>query len=154
VRRRAAGIPLPERYRRFLGSEEHARFSMLHMERGYLVGSFRLDFTTDALRDSRKLGEMQGIELLMDGELDWHREYPRFLPLSTLIDPDLDDPCADQSVVVKSFLVIDIRDPACPVSIWDYDDCRFFPLADSLDDFLAGRSARQADRFPAQFRLS
>jgi hypothetical protein len=149
-----AGLPLPDRYRRFLRTGEHARFSLLEMERGYLTGTFRLDFTTDALRDPRKLGEVQGIESLMDAQLDWHREFPRYLPLSTLIDPELDNPCADESVVVKSFLVIDAGDPACPVAIWDHDGSRLYPLADSLDDFLCGRSSGRDTYFRPRFRLS
>lgn len=154
MRMKALGRLLPERYRRFLAGDEHSRFSQLHMERGYLVGTFRLDFTTDALRDPRKLGEVQGIECLMDGELDWRREFPRYLPFSTLIDPELDDPAADESVVVKSFLVIDVSDPGCPVAIWDYDGCRLHPLAGSLDDFLLGRAAGPDDAPAPRFRLS
>lgn len=154
MRSRALGLALPSRYRRFLATGEHARFSTLEMRRGYLVGTFRLDFLAEALRDARALGEVQGIECLMNGSLDWQAELPHLLPLSTLIDPELDDPNADASVVVKSFLVIDTAEPACPVSIWDEDGRRLHRLADSLDDFLLGRPTRLPVEFPPSFRLS
>jgi hypothetical protein len=152
--RRRAGLALPERYRRFLASDEHARFTRLEMERGYLIGTFRLDFTTPALRDVRRLGELQGIESLADGTVDWPTEFPGHLPFSTLIDPALDDPGADESVVVKSFLVLDASTPDCAVAIWDYDGSRLYPLADSLDDFLQGRATRRDDYYQPRFRLA
>ena len=144
---------LPARYRRFLDRGEHDRFSWLQLEAGYLVGGFRLDFTTEALRDPRRLGEIQGIEDLMNGELEWSANFPHHLPLSTLIDPAIDEPTADQSVVVKSFLVLDAREAACPIAIWDYDGWRLHPLADSLDEFLDGRATRLRTRFPPRFHL-
>ncbi len=154
MRRGAAGLRLPDRYRRFLARGEHARFARLQLDQGYLVGTFRLDFTTEVLRDPRRLGEVQGIEQLMDGTLDWWAHFPHWVPLSTLIDPELDEPGADASVVVKSFLVIDASHPSCPVAIWDYDGWRLYPLADSLDDFLAGRATRGEVELPPNFRLS
>jgi hypothetical protein len=153
VRRGAVGLRLPARYRRFLAGGEHARFGHLHLDAGYLVGSFRLDFVGEALRDPRHLGAVQGIEDLMDGVLDWPSEFPQHIPLSTLIDPALDEPSADESVVVRSFLVIDASKPACPVAIWDYDGWKLYPLADSLDDFLDGRATAAHVEFPPRFRL-
>jgi hypothetical protein len=153
VRRGAAGLALPARYRFFLAGREHARFARLTLDAGYLVGTFRLDFTAPELRDPQRLGEVQGIEDLINGRLDWMTEFPRHLPLSTLIDPELDDPEADESVVVKSFLVIDAADARCPVAIWDYDGWSLHPLADSLDDFLDGTPTRKPVEFPPRFSL-
>ncbi len=151
--RNLVGLPLPKRYRRFLAEGEHSRFGELQLDAGYLVGRFRLDFTAEALRDPRRLGAEQGIEDLIEGTLDWPTAFPRHIPLSTLIDPALDEPSADASVVVKSFLVLDASDPRCPVAIWDYDGWKLYPLADSLDDFLDGRATSAEVEFPPRFRL-
>jgi hypothetical protein len=154
MRQHAMGLTFPARYRRFLASGEHRQYRALEMGEGYLVGRFRLDFTDQVLRDPQRLGELQGIERLANGWLDFRAEFPGLVPLSTLVDPELDGPDADACLMVKSFLVIDARDPACPVAIWDEDGARTYPLADSLDDFLAGRPTRRAVEFRPRFRLS
>jgi hypothetical protein len=89
----------------------------------------------------------------MNGTLDWSTHFPQHVPLSTLYDPELDEPTADASLVVKSFLTLDASHPACPVAIWDYDGWRLYPLADSLDDFLGGRATRGEVDFPPRYRL-
>ena len=86
-------------------------------------------------------------------------EFTGTPPPVVKLDREADSYCAkkpanDESVVVKSFLVIDAATPSCPVAIWDYDGARLYPLADSLDDFLDGRASREEGRFQPKFRLS
>lgn len=152
----AYGVPVPARYARFLQTGEHRRYRRLQLDEGYLRGTFLLDFAAPALLDLQKLGAEQGIASLMwdDGATArWREAYPDWVPLSTLTDPELYAPDADESYVVESFLVVNVCDPACPVALWDPDHDRLHPLADSLDDFLGGVPTQANCPFLPQFHL-
>jgi hypothetical protein len=132
------GVELPARLRSFLLEREHrAAGKLLHLERGYLRGWFEPDFYDADLADLAALGEKHWIDDLED--VEWAADYGDLVPLATIADA-FADPGAERFEPAKAFLVVQVTDAECPVYVWEYDGWRVYPLAASLDDFLAGRA--------------
>ncbi|HEX4517415.1 MAG TPA: hypothetical protein VH054_27910, partial [Polyangiaceae bacterium] len=94
-------------------------------------GTFEVDFTDDLLTDLSALGEEHWIDDIDD--VDWPGEFADYVPFGRLTDAH-----GDEDEPVKSFLIVSIKDAACPVLVWDYDGWMIYPLAKSLDDFVDG----------------
>jgi len=129
---RSFGVELPARYRKFLEKKEYATLGNLKLADGYLRGTFDVDFTDDLLTDLSALGEEQWIDDIDD--VDWPGEFGDYVPFGRLTDVHEDE--SDEPV--KSFLIVSVKDAACPVLVWDYDGWMIYPLAKSLDDFVDG----------------
>ena len=126
------GAKLQPRHRKFLESKEGDTLGDLKLVKGFVRGTFTLDFTDDDLADLSALGEDFGIDDMDD--VDWPGEFGEWVPFATMQDAhdeDGEDP-------VKSFLIVSVQDPACPVLVWNYDGWMVYPLAKSLDDFVDG----------------
>jgi hypothetical protein len=126
------GVELPARYRRFLEKREYDSLGNLKLVDGFVRGTFAVDFLDKALTDTSELGEQQCIDDMDD--VDWKGEYGDFVPFATLTDVTADE----DDEPMKSFLIVSVKDAACPVLVWDYDGWTIYPLAKSIDDFLAG----------------
>jgi hypothetical protein len=135
---KAYGVVLPPRYRKFVEKKEWEKLGDMHLRlvNGYLRGTFSVDFLDPALADLSELGEQQDIDDMDD--VDWKGEFGDYVPFATLVDAAAEDEDEDYVEPVKSFLIVSISDAACPVLVWDYDGWTIYPLANSLDDFLAG----------------
>jgi len=134
---KAFGVKLQARHRKFLESKEDDTLGDLKLVKGFVRGTFHLDFTDDALADLGTLGEDSGIDDMDD--VDWPGEFADYVPFATMLDAHGED---DEPV--KSFLVVSVKDPACPVLVWNYDGWMIYPLAKSLDDFVAGVAKSKA----------
>ena len=121
------GVTLPERYLRFLANEVGTRSGWLAN-----LGTYRdpmpVYFDSDALEsfvnddwpeDDQEYGHISATEI------EWS-SHPGCVPFATIGDEE------------APFLVCCITEAACPVLIWEPDDGSLTPIADSLDDFLAG----------------
>lgn len=129
-------VELPERLLRFHEKQEWEDCEYLHLREGFLRGWFEPVFDDeDYLADLDAIGEDFGIDDMDD--LDWSEEFADFVPLA-ILEEDSDDDDDDDGDVVGAFLVVQISDPECPVWVWDQDGWMIYPLAASLDDFLAG----------------
>jgi hypothetical protein len=129
---KAYGVELPARYRKFLDKREYAALGNLKLIDGYLRGTFEVDFTDELLADLSALGEEHWIDDIDD--VDWAGEFGDYVPFGRLTDvrgEEDDEP-------VKAFLIVSVKDAACPVLVWDYDGWMIYPLAKSLDDFVDG----------------
>ncbi len=129
--KKAYGVELPARYRKFLDKKEYATLGNLKLVDGYLRGTFEVDFTDDLLADLSALGEEHWIDDIDD--VDWPGEFGDYIPFGRLTDAH-----GEEDEPVKSFLVVSVKDAACPVLVWDYDGWMIYPLAKSLDDFVDG----------------
>jgi len=129
---KAFGVKLQPRHKKFLEKKEHDGLGDLKLVRGFVRGTFRVDFTDDDLADLGALGENHFIDDMDD--VDWPGEFGDYVPFATLEDARADD----EDAPVKSFLIVSVTDAACPVLVWDYDGWMVYPLAKSLDDFVAG----------------
>ena len=129
---KAYGVKLQPRHRRFLESKEGDGLGHLKLVRGFLRGTFQVDFTDDALIDLGTLGEDFGIDDMDD--VDWRGEFGDYVPFATLTDVHAED----DDEPVKSFLIVSVTEEECPVLVWDHDGWMIYPLAKSLDDFVAG----------------
>jgi hypothetical protein len=125
------GVELPARYRKFLDKKEYTTLGNLKLTDGYLRGTFEVDFTDDLLTNLSALGEEHWIDDIDD--VDWPGEFGDFVPFGTLADVH-----GEEDEPVKSFLIVSVKDAACPVLVWDYDGWMIYPLAKSLDDFVDG----------------
>jgi hypothetical protein len=137
ARAKAYDVELPARYRKFIDKKEYEKLGDQHLRliTGYLRGTFSVDFLDPALADLGELGEQQLIDDMDD--VDWAGEFSDFIPFATLVDAAAEE--EDEEVEpVKGFLIVSVTDAACPVLLWDYDGWMIYPLAKSLDDFLAG----------------
>jgi len=135
----ATGIDLPDRYVEFLTSGAHADLPILHLREGYVRGYFAVDHLDDNLTELEDLAEEHWIDDLFD--IDWAEDFEGFVPFATLVDAgDPREPGSEGWRPVRSFLVIDASNPACPVLLWDYDGWTLYPLARSLDDYTAGEA--------------
>lgn len=126
------GVKLQARHRKFLDKKEHDALGDLKLASGYLRGTFHVDFTDDVLSDLAALGEEHWIDDMED--VDWAGEFSDYVPFATLADVH----AADDDEPVRSFLIVSVKDPACPVLVWDYDGWMIYPLAKSIDDFVDG----------------
>jgi hypothetical protein len=129
---KAYGVELPARYRKFLDKKEYAALGNLKLVDGYLRGTFDVDFTDDVLADLGALGEEQLIDDMDD--VDWSGEFGDYIPFARLTDIHQDE----EDEPVKGFLIVSVKDAACPVLVWDYDGWMIYPLSKSLDDFVDG----------------
>ncbi len=129
---KAYGVELPARYRKFLDKKEYAALGNLKLVDGYLRGTFDVDFTDEVLADLSTLGEEQFIDDIDD--VDWKGEFGDYVPFARLTDIHQDE----EDEPVKGFLIVSVKDAACPVLVWDYDGWMIYPLAKSLDDFVDG----------------
>ncbi len=129
---KAYDVELPARYRRFLDKKEFAALGSLKLSDGYLRGTFEADFTDEQLADLSALGEDHWIDDMDD--VDWPGEFADYVPFATLTDTHADE----DDEPVRSFLIVCIKDAACPVLVWDYDGWMIYPLAKSIDDFVDG----------------
>ena len=129
--KKAYGVELPARYRKFLDKKEYATLGNLKLTDGYLRGTFEVDFTDDLLTDLSALGEEHWIDDIDD--VDWPGEFGDYVPFGRLTDAH-----GEEDEPVKSFLIVSVKDAACPVLVWDYDGWMIYPLAKSLDDFVDG----------------
>jgi hypothetical protein len=129
---KAYGVELPARYRKFLEKREHAALGNLKLADGYLRGTFEVDFTDELLADLNALGEDHWIDDIED--VDWPGEFSSYVPFATLTDTHAEE----DDEPVRSFLIVSVKDAACPVLLWDYDGWMIYPLAKSLDDFVDG----------------
>jgi hypothetical protein len=129
---KAYGVELPARYRKFLEKREYSSLGNLKLADGFVRGTFEVDFTDEQLADLNALGEDHWIDDMAD--VDWDGEFGDFVPFATLTDAHADE----EDEPVKSFLVVSVKDAACPVLVWDYDGWMIYPLAKSLDDFVDG----------------
>jgi len=125
------GAELPARYRKFLDKKEYTTLGNLKLVDGYLRGTFEVDFTDDLLADLSALGEEHWIDDIDD--VDWPGEFGDYVPFARLTDVH-----GEEDEPVKSFLIVSVKDAACPVLVWDYDGWMIYPLAKSLDDFVDG----------------
>jgi len=125
------GVELPARYRKFLEKKEYTTLGNLKLVDGYLRGIFEVDFTDDLLTDVSALGEEHWIDDIDD--VDWPGEFGDYVPFARLTDAH-----GEEDEPVKSFLIVSVKDAACPVFVWDYDGWMIYPLAKSLDDFVDG----------------
>lgn len=124
-------VEAPERLRRFLKTESaELEQKTLKLEDGFLRGTFSPYFSSSTLLSLYELGEESRIDEL--DMVDWPEDYPDFLPLAGFWYSDPYDP-------PKAFLIVQVSDPECPVWVWDYS-FMLFPLAASLDDFVAGKA--------------
>src|ERR1700690_1939318 len=130
------GAKLPARYRKFLEKKEYADLGDLRLSDGFVRGTFHIDFTDDLLADLSALGEEEQIDDMDD--VDWPDEFSDYVPFARLTDAHQDDDDDDDGEPVKSFLIISVTDPECPVVVWNYDGWMIYPLAKSLDDFANG----------------
>jgi hypothetical protein len=135
---KAYGVELPARYRKFVEKKEWEKLGDMHLRlvNGYLRGTFSVDFLDPALTDLAELGEQQNIDDMDD--VDWPGEFGDYVPFATLVDAASEEDDEEDVEPVKGFLIVSVTDAACPVLLWDYDGWMIYPLASSLDDFLAG----------------
>lgn len=136
-------VEIPERLRRFHATREWEDLGYLHLQRGFLRGWFAPVFDDlDYLCDLSAIGDDFGIDDIDD--VDWEDEFGDFVPLAVLEDPDddVDDDVDDDDDddLVGAFLVVRVTDTECPVYVWDADGWTLYPLAASLDDFVAGKA--------------
>jgi hypothetical protein len=129
---KAYNVELPARYRKFLDKREGAALGNLKLSDGYLRGTFEVDFTDEQLADLSALGEDLWIDDMDD--VDWPGEFGDYVPFATLADSHADE----EDEPTKSFLIVSVKDAACPVFVWDYDGWMIYPLSKSLDDFVDG----------------
>ncbi len=129
---KAFGVELPARYRKFLEKREHTALGNLKLTDGYLRGTFEVDFTDELLTDLSALGEDHWIDDIDD--VDWPGEFSDYVPFATLTGTHAEE----DDEPVRSFLIVSVKDAACPVLVWDYDGWMIYPLAKSLDDFVDG----------------
>ncbi len=129
---KAYDVELPARYRKFLEKREYSALGNLKLSDGYLRGTFEVDFTDEQLADLSALGEDHWIDDMDD--VDWPGEFGDFVPFATLTDTHAEE----DDEPVRSFLIVSVKDAACPVLVWDYDGWMIYPLSKSLDDFVDG----------------
>jgi len=135
-------VELPDRFRQFFLANQ-APSKVLVLENGYVRGPYQVNFDDPDLVDLHSLAENNGIDSLEDGgdlDGDWQDLFGDYVPLATLakvVDDEDQDDDDGEPAYAKSFLVADISKPTCPVALWDYDGPYIYPLADSLDAFLA-----------------
>ena len=129
---KAYNVELPVRYRKFLDSKEYAKLGQLKLLDGYVRGSFDVAFTDPQLADLAAFGKSRGIEDMDD--IDWADEFGDFVPFATLTDAFK----GERAEGLKSFLIVGVKEDTCPVAVWDYDGWSIYPLAQSIDDFVAG----------------
>jgi hypothetical protein len=129
---KAYNVELPVRYRKFLDGKEYAALGQLKLLDGYVRGTFDVEFIDAQLTDLAALGEDHGIDDMDD--IDWPDEFADFVPFATLSDAF----AGEEAEPMKSFLIMSVRDDSCPIAVWDYDGWSIYPLAQSIDDFIAG----------------
>jgi hypothetical protein len=117
--------PMPARYRQFLLSGEYQNYAKLEMS-GYIRGPYNLNFVDPDLAHVAELGLKIGISDMDD--VPWAEDYSAYVPLAMMWHPKLDEP--------KLFLVVEVSED-CPVLMFDYDGWKLYPIAPSLDQFLA-----------------
>ena len=132
------GVKLQPRQKKFLETKEGESLGDLKLVSGFLRGTVRVDFTDDDLADLSSLGEDYGIEDMDD--VDWRGEFGDYVPFATMTDAHEDE---DEEEPTKSVLIVSVKDPACPVLVWNYDGWMIYPLADSLDDFVGGSAGAE-----------
>jgi len=134
---KAYGVQLPARYRKFVEKKEWEKLGDMHLRlvHGFLRGTFSVDFLDPTLADLSELGEQQDIDDMDD--VDWKGEFGDYVPFATLVDASAEDE-DEEPEPVKGFLIVSVTDGTCPVLVWDHDGWTIYPLARSLDDFLAG----------------
>ena len=130
--KQAFGVDVPDRLRKFYDNEE-APETELVLEDGFVRGTFEVSFNDDDLLDLPALCENHFIDELEPQH--WAEEFASYVPFATLFDANAEE----DDEPVKSFLVVDVSNPQCPVLLWDYDGWSLYPLSATLDDFLAGR---------------
>jgi Flp pilus assembly protein TadD len=123
--RKRHGARLPDRYQRFLESSEYSRYPEVVFE-GFIRGPYHLDFDSEDLADPTELALGHGIDDADD--IDWTGDYSNYLPLAGLHHPEATEP--------KMFLMFDVRGKH-PVVLFDHEGWTLYPLAESLDRFLA-----------------
>lgn len=139
------GVELPERWGRFLRDGEFRGLRLLELQKGYLRGRFVPRFTGSSLCDLAEIGAEYWIDDIED--IDWGEEFADFVPFATLDDPD-PEPGSEGWEPSRAFLVVQVSDPECPVWVWNYDGWMIYPLAASLDDFVAGTAWRAKTPLP------
>lgn len=130
----AYGVSLPERYRRFLLAGEFRAYPRVELA-GYIRGPYDMNFVDPLLPDVAELGMNAGIHDMDD--VPWRDDYAGFVPLASLSHPDVDEP--------KVFLVQQVAGEENRVLLFDYEGWRLYPLADSLDQFLANLPSASND---------
>ncbi len=132
-------VTLPEVVVDFLEDEPDER--VLSLKKGFLRGTFEVDFGAEELANLEELCEVQWID---EGDTlaeEWKETFGQLVPLALLTDEDADS----DSDPVKSFLAVDAGNPKAPVYVWDSDGWMVYLLASSFEDFLAGKApARNA----------
>lgn len=122
---KAYGVELPERYRKFIESGEHAKHKRVEWS-GYIRGPYNLDFTDDLLVDVIELGNNAGISDMDD--VPWEDDFASWVPIASLSHEDVQEP--------KMFLVLHAETEA--VALFHYDGWRLCKVSDSFDDFVKG----------------
>ena len=112
--------------------------SLLHLRDGFLTGCFQPNFiVVDYFIDLLVIGDDYGIDDIED--IDWDDEFEGFMPFALLDSPDEED-----LDLLGAFLVVQTSNAKCPVFVWEREGWMLYPLASSLDDFIAGKKWRGA----------
>jgi hypothetical protein len=119
------GVELPERYRKFIESNEYAKHKRVEFS-GYIRGPYDLDFTDDLLVDVTELGMNAGISDMDD--VPWSDDFAAWVPIASVSHPDVEEP--------KMFLALNADTEA--VALFHYDGWNLCKVDDNFDSFVKG----------------
>lgn len=122
---KAYGVELPERYRKFIESNEYAKHKRVDLA-GYIRGPYDLDFTDDLLVDAIELGNNAGISDMDD--VPWSDDFAAWVPIASLSHKDVPEP--------KMFLVLNAGTEE--VALFHHDGWRLCKVDDNFDAFVKG----------------
>jgi hypothetical protein len=139
---------MPERYRRFLSDKEYESLAFLHLKEGFVRGCFATKADdADYLCDLGAIGSDYGIDDIDD--IDWSGDFAGYAPFAVLDVVDEEGEVDDEeSSELGTFLVIKVDDADCPIYVFEEEGWMLYPLAATLDDFIAGNAWTGKDPAP------